>query len=90
MTAAIPSVNSAAGITTIVAADLDVRAYVQQVEELLRPARPAALIDSEDRAVASTVPEIETGIRLSSTDIWAVEDHIDLVDLGWSLVLLKR
>jgi hypothetical protein len=90
MTAAIPSVDSAARITTIVAADLDVRAYVQQVEELLRPARAAALIDSEDRAVASTVPEIETGIRLSSTDIWAVEDRVDVVDLGWSLVLLGK
>jgi len=90
ITAAIPSPNSAAGITTIVAADLDVRAYIQQVEELIWPARPAALIDSEQRAVASTVPEIETGVRLSSTDIWAVEDRIDLVDLGWSLVLLTR
>ena len=90
ITAAIPSPNSGAGITTIVAADLDVRAYVQQVEELLRPARPAALIDSEHRTVASTVPEIETGVRLSSTGSWAVEGRIDLVDLAWSLVLLTQ
>jgi len=90
ITAAIPSPNSGAGITTIVAADLDARAYLQEVEELLWPARPAALIDAEDRAVASTVAEIETGVRLTSADNWAVEDRIDLVDLGWSLVLLTR
>jgi len=90
MTAAIPSLNSAAGITTIVAADLDVRAYVRHVEELLWPAHSAALIDSEHRTVASTVPEIETGVRLSSTGNWAVEDKIDLIDLGWSLVLLTQ
>jgi hypothetical protein len=89
ITAAIPLPDDGSGITTIVAADLDARSYVQQVEQLLRSASPAALLDGEDRAVASTVPEMETGVRLTTVPTWKVQERISLVDLEWSLVLLR-
>jgi len=88
ITAAIPLSVDSFGITTILAADLDARAYVRAVEEILRPAAPAALVDSENRAVASTIPEMETGVRLSTVQSWTVDHRVELVELGWSLALM--
>ena len=90
ITAAIPRPNHDPRLTTIIAADLDARAYVQSVENLLTPASPAALVDAEDRAVTSTVPEIETGARLSAAETWSLGHRIILPHLDWSVVLLKK
>jgi len=89
ITAAAPVPADRTGITTIVAADLDARAYLRNVEDLLRPSAPAVLVDSENRAVASTIPELETGVRLSTVASWTVEARVELLELGWSLALMS-
>jgi len=55
---------------------------------LLRSSSPAALVDGENRVVVSTVPELETGVRLSAVGSWTVEEHVAVVEFGWSLVLM--
>jgi hypothetical protein len=89
VTAAIPLTLADSAITAIIAADLDARSYIQHVEQILRQASPAALLDLEDRAVASTVSEVETGVRLKTLQTWSVIDRVPLADLDWSLVVLS-
>ncbi|MDT4937342.1 MAG: hypothetical protein QOG80_1013 [Pseudonocardiales bacterium] len=88
VTAAHPLRAGGSSITTVVAADLDTRLYLRKVEDLLRPSSSAALVDGENRVVVSTLPDLETGIRLSTIKSVSVQDRVDLPVLGWSVVSL--
>jgi hypothetical protein len=86
VTAALPAHPSDHQVTAIVAVDINARAYVQAAEEILRPAAPAVLVDTEGRAVASTEPDIETGVRLAALDAWDPSERAEVPRLGWSVI----
>jgi hypothetical protein len=87
MTAAVP-VRSAGIVVGVVAADLDVRTYVDAVERLLATAGATAVLDEEDRVIASTHPRLEAGARLAATNLGPVRSRADVGDLGWAVVRL--
>lgn len=89
VTAAIPAHPTDSDITVIVAVDLNARAYVQATEEALRAAAPAVLVDTEGRAVASTEPDIETGVRLATFTAWTPSEQIEIPRLGWHVTRLE-
>lgn len=90
VTAAVP-VPSADGrdVTAVVAVDLNARAYVRAVEDVLRTAAPAVLIDGEGRAVCSTEPDIETGVRLAALTTWRTSATAEVPTLGWTVASLE-
>ncbi|MFC5677694.1 hypothetical protein [Aeromicrobium endophyticum] len=84
----VPGSDSAREVTAVVAVDLNARAYVQAVEDVLRSAAPAVLIDGEGRAVCSTEPDIETGVRLAALPSWSAGETADVLGLGWTVASL--
>lgn len=89
VTAAVPTHPADNEITVIVAVDLNARAYVQAAEEILRAVAPAVLIDTEGRAVASTEPDIETGVRLAAFTAWTPSEQVEIPRLGWQVTRLE-
>lgn len=89
VTAAIPAHPADSAITAIVAVDLNARVYVQAAEEILRPVAPAVLLDTEGRAVASTEPDIETGVRLAAFTAWTPSAQVEIPRLGWHVTRLE-
>lgn len=89
VTAGLPAHPSNSDITVIVAVDLNARAYVQAAEEILRSVSPAVLVDTEGRAVASTEPDIETGVRLAAFTTWEPSDQVEIPRLGWKITRLE-
>jgi hypothetical protein len=74
----VPARDSAREVTAVVA-----------VEDVLRSAAPAVLIDGEGRAVGSTEPDIETGVRLAAVSSWRAGETADVPDLGWTVASLE-
>lgn len=72
----------------VVAADLDVHFYVDKVEHILASAFATALLDSEDRVIASTAPDIESGTRLAAAGQRDIVVRVAIESLGWSVVAL--
>jgi hypothetical protein len=90
VTAAVPACRDKRDLAVVVAADLNAREYIQAAEGLLRPIAPAVLVDTEGRAVASTEPSVETGVRLAALDAWSLTRHADIPTLRWSVSLLEH
>jgi hypothetical protein len=87
MTAAAP-LAAAGEVLGVVAADLDVRGFVDAVESLLVDADATALLDEEDRVITATHPQLETGTRLGATDVGPVRARAAIPEFGWAVVRL--
>jgi hypothetical protein len=87
MTAAVP-LAAQGEILGVVAADLDVRRFVDAVEGLLIEAEATALLDEEDRVITATHPQLETGTRLAATAVGPVSARADIAEFGWAVVRL--
>jgi hypothetical protein len=87
MTAAAP-LHLEGQVVGVVAADLDVRSYVDAVERILASARASAVLDEEDRVVASTHPSLEGGTRLAAADVGPVVERAEIAEYGWSAIRL--
>jgi hypothetical protein len=79
----------------VIALDVAVSGFVSELTDALdRLDLPAVLTNADGRVVASTVPELSTGLRLTprsgttGSAPAALERH-DLGRYGWSLVLLQ-
>ncbi|GAB3192687.1 hypothetical protein GCM10027261_06050 [Geodermatophilus arenarius] len=87
MTAAVPL--TVGGETLgVVAADLDVRAFLDAVERLLVAAGATALLDEEDRVITAIHPQLETGSRLAATEVGPVAARAGIAQFGWAVVRL--
>ena len=75
-------------VVAVVAADLDVRFYVDKVEHILASAFATALLDSEDRVIASNAPDIESGTRMAAAEQRDIMIRVPIESLGWSVVAL--
>jgi hypothetical protein len=82
------AVRAAGETVAVVAADLDVHSYVDKVEHILASAVATALVDSEDRVIASNAPDIESGTRLAAARQRAIVVRVPIESLGWSVVAL--
>ena len=87
MTASQP-VRAAGETVAVVAADLDVHSYVDKVEHILASAFATALLDPEDRVIASNAPDIESGTRLTAARQREIVARVPIESLGWSVVAL--
>ena len=87
MTAAVPLVLDGA-VVGVVAADLDVRAYLDRVEGIIAAAGATALLDEDDRVIVATHPRLEAGTRLLATDIGPVRERAGIDEFGWAVVRL--
>lgn len=85
ITASFPVEIRGSDSPTVVAVDLNARAYVEAAEQMLRSVAPAVLIDGEGRAVASTQPDIETGVRLAALKSWQPVHAADVSQVGWAV-----
>jgi hypothetical protein len=81
-------VRAAGETVAVVAADLDVHSYVDKVEHILASAVATALLDSEDRVIASNAPDIESGTRLATARQRDIVVRVPIESLGWSVVAL--
>jgi len=75
-------------ILGVVAADLDVRSFLDAVERLLVGSGATALLDEEDRVITAIHPHLETGTRLAATEIGPVSARAEITDFGWAVVRL--
>lgn len=82
------AVRAAGETVAVVAADLDVHSYVDKVEDILASAFATALLDSEDRVIASNAPDIESGTRLAAARQRDIVVRVPIESLGWSVVAL--
>jgi hypothetical protein len=82
------AVRAAGETVAVVAADLDVHSYIDKVEHMLGSVFAAALLDSEDRVIASNAPDIESGTRLAAARQREVVVRVPIESLGWSVVSL--
>lgn len=82
------------GAQGVVAADMDVRRFVESLTaDLNQISVPLALVNESDRVVVSTVPVLSTGLpirpRGTRTDIdLAVRQRFPVSTYGWSVVSL--
>ena len=88
MTAAVP-LSPGRDVLGVVAADLDVRVLPGGPREILVAADATAVLDEDDRVIASTWPRLEVGVRLAATGIDGVRERVEIVEFGWSLVRLR-
>ena len=87
MTAAVPLTVEGA-VVGVVAADLDVRAYLDQVEGIIAAAGATAVLDEDDRVIVATHPRLEAGTRLLATDIGPVRGRAAIAEFDWAVVRL--
>ncbi|MGY2002614.1 cache domain-containing protein [Blastococcus sp. SYSU DS1024] len=87
MTAAAP-LTASGEVLGVVAADLDVRRFVDAAEGLLVEAEATALLDEEDRVITATHPQLDTGTRLSATELGPVRARAAIAEFGWTVVRL--
>ena len=87
MTAAAP-LHLSGVVAGVVAADLNVRSYVDQVEHILAAARATAVLDEDDRVIAATHPRLEAGTRLLAMGLGPVQARAEIPDFGWAVVRL--
>lgn len=87
MTASLP-VSSHEAASLVVAADLDARRYVDSAERILAEAGASALLDEEQRAIASTRSDLETGTKLVAGTAYQVAERVPTSRFGWSVVTL--
>lgn len=87
MVAAVPVVVGDA-VLGVVAADLVVRTWLAEVDDLLDPMSRELLLDAEDRVVASSDPTIELSVRLRALEDARVERRVPVGASGWTLVHL--
>lgn len=87
MVAAVPVVVDDA-VLGVVAADLVVRTWLAEVDDLLDPMSRELLLDAEDRVVASSDPTIELSVRLRALEDARVERRVPVGASGWTLVHL--
>lgn len=87
MTAAVPLELDGA-VVGVLAADLDVRAYLDQVEQIIAAAGATALLDEDDRVIVATHPRLEAGTRLLATDIGPVRGRAAVAEFDWAVVRL--
>lgn len=87
MVAAVPVVVDDA-VLGVVAADLVVRTWLAEVDDLLDPMSRELLLDAEDRVVASSDPTIELSVRLRALEDAHVERRVTVGASGWALVHL--
>jgi hypothetical protein len=93
VTVSVPVAGST-GPGGVVAADVDVRRFVDSLTADLRRIRvPLALVNESDRVVVSTVPALSTGLpirpRSERTAESAVLQRFPVSDYGWSVVALS-
>ena len=82
------AVRAAGETVAVVAADLDVHFYVDKVEHILASAFVTALLDAEDRVIASNSPDIESGTRLAAAGQRDIVVAVPIESLRWSVVAL--
>ena len=87
MTAAVPLAVQGE-ILGVVAADLDVRGFVDAVERLLAEAGATALLDEEDRVITAVHPQLETGTRWGATEVGPVRARARIEEFSWAVVRL--
>lgn len=79
----------------VVAADVDVRRFVDSLTADLRRIRvPLALVNESDRVVVSTVPALSTGLPIRPRSARRIAEspvsqRFPVSDYGWSVVLLS-
>jgi hypothetical protein len=82
------AVRAVGETVAVVAADLDVHCYVDRVEHILASSFATALLDSEDRVIASNAPDIESGTRLAAARQRKILVRVPIESLGWVVVAL--
>jgi hypothetical protein len=87
MTAAVP-LRIRGEVAGVVACDLDARRYVDAVERILARVGAAALVDEDERVVASTHPGLEVGTRRTAADGRSVRARAGIGEFGWAIVRL--
>lgn len=88
MTASAPLLHQGR-VAGVVAADLDARQYLTAVERLLADAGSAALLDEEDRVIASSLPHLESGARLAAVDARPAPGDVPVPAFGWRVARIE-
>jgi methyl-accepting chemotaxis protein-like sensor len=89
-------VPESAGPGGVVAADVDVRRFVESLTADLRRIRvPLALVNESDRVVVSTVPALSTGLPIRPRSVRGAAEtpvlqRFPVSDYGWSVVTLTE
>jgi methyl-accepting chemotaxis protein-like sensor len=94
VTVSVP-VSGSAGLQGVVAADVDVRRFVESLTaDLRRMPVPLALVNESDRVVVSTVPALSTGLPIRPRSVRGTAEspvlqRFPVSDYGWSVVTLS-